>query len=228
MAANILLKNLFALSRSMKRGNFDYQVINDIKYKEDLEICALFKFDYVHFKDKKYDDNSAFKEYMLGLFKRKTNEYLHLPLIHKITTNFEVFELPTMLEGDFYMRLREFLEIEYSIDGKFKPIDFFKALNDAIPTRASEYNLDRKVCSYSYPTSKDNEKEKVYFSHFLDNDKSNKKRSLENYEKTQKLLPYANKMIGKSNISVCFTDAPRNIAEEKLEISNKMKSINNF
>ncbi|MFE4509867.1 hypothetical protein ACFRC2_09020, partial [Bacillus subtilis] len=66
MGANILLKNLFALSKSMKRENLDYQVINDIKYKKDLMICALFKFDYMNLKNKAYDDKISQKEFMLG------------------------------------------------------------------------------------------------------------------------------------------------------------------
>ncbi|CAL1525627.1 DUF6037 family protein [Bacillus subtilis] len=225
MGANILLKNLFALSKSMKRENLDYQVINDIKYKKDLMICALFKFDYMNLKNKAYDDKISQKEFMLGLFKKRTNEYLHLPLNHRVSENFEAFELPKRLDEDLYKQLRDFLEINYSENGEFRPVDFFNALNIAIPTKASDCNLNRKVCSYSYPTTNDNEREKIYFYRFRDNDKRGEKRSLENYEKTQKLLPYANEIIGGRNISVCFTDTPKDIDKEKEEMKSKIKSI---
>lgn len=185
MAANFLLKNLFALSKSMKREKMDYQVINDIKYKKDLMICALFKFDYEKFKNKSYDDQTSKKVHMLGLFKKRTNEYLHLPLIHRVVENFEAFELDKQLNEDAYKQLRVFLEIDYSKDGTFKPVDFYRALNDAIPTRAIEQNLDRRVCSYSYPTKTNNEQEKIFFLRFSDNDSKGHKRSLENYEKNK-------------------------------------------
>lgn len=204
MSSALLLKNLFALAKSMRINKLDYQVINKIEYKKELHICALFKFDYIDIKNKYYSDAGEGKEYILGLFKRKTNEYLELPLNHKISDNFEAFELPIRLEDNLYFKLRNFLEINSSDNGPFRPIDFFDELNNAILTKANVINLDRLVCSYSYPTTKDNEHNKIYFSHFLNNDLRDNKRSLENYEKTEKLLHYANKIIGKTNISVCF------------------------
>ncbi len=91
-----------------------------------------------------------------------------------------------------------------------------------MPTKASENNLDRRVFSYSYPTSKDNEHEKIYFRGFLNNDIDGNKRSLENKAKTQKLLPYANEIIGERNISVRFTDTPKDINKEKEEMDNSI------
>lgn len=225
MSSHFLLKNLFALSKSMKANNFEYQVVNNINFKKELELCALFKFDYEDFKDKKYDEQNSNKKYIMGLFKRKTNQYLKLPLIYKNRNGFEAFEIPLPLEKKYYDELREFLEIDFSKDGKFVPIDFFRVLNNAIPTRANNDNLDRKVCSYSYPTITKNEKDKIYFSHFLNNDKSGKKRSLENLEKTQKILPFANELIGSSNISVCFTDIPKDLQTELKEIQIKYNEI---
>lgn len=89
----------------------------------------------------------------------------------------------------------------------------------------SQNNLDRRVCSYSYPTSKDNEHEKIYFLSFRDNDKRGEKRSLENYAKAQKLLPYANKIIGNRNISVCFTTMPKDINKEIREMDYKINDL---
>lgn len=212
------------LSRSMLRKKLDYQVINGIQYKKDLLICAIFKHDYIDLKNKKYDEASD-KEYVLGLFKKGTKEFLQLPLIHNVTTNFESFELPRRLDENLYKKLRNFLEINHSETGKFIPVDFFNVLKAVIPTIASESKLDRKVCSYSYPTDKDNEHEKIYFHSFRDNDKRGDKRSLENYEKTQKLLPYANEIIGGRNISVCFTDTPKEIEKEKEEMDDKITAI---
>ncbi|MGI1831307.1 DUF6037 family protein [Bacillus safensis] len=225
MAATYLLKNLFALSKSMKKQSLDYQVINGIRYKKNLEICAIFKYDYRDFTNKFYDDNDLNKEYMLGLFKRKTNEYLELPLKHRISRTFEAFEMPLMLEKKLYNKLRIFLEIDSSHEGVFQPKIFFEALNNALPTQARKENLERKVYSYSYINSKVQEREKVYFSHFLDNDKTGKKRSLENREKTQKLLPEANKLIENRNISVCFTTIVKDIDSELTEIDKKFTEL---
>lgn len=224
---NFWFSKLFALSKSMWLKNLDYQVINDINYKRDLDICALFKFDYLDFKDKKYDENNL-KTYVLGLFKRGTCEYLELPLEHNVVSGvekFEKFEISRNLDGEFYWKLRSFLEIEDNVNGTFKPSHFFEALHTAIPTRASNNNLDRKVCSHSYPTSKDNEKNKVYFLSFRNNDLRGDKRSLENYEKTQKLLPDANRLIGNRNISVRFTADKKNEATEKREYEKKFKEL---
>lgn len=225
MKAHFWFKNLFALSKSMKRKNLDYQVINDINYKKNLDICALFKFDYLVFKDKNYQDNSQSKIYTLGLFKRGTCEYLELPLKHIITDSFEKFEIPTMLENEIYQKLKVFLEINDSLFGVFKPIDFFEALHAAIPTHAHENNLDRQVCSHSYPTSKNNEKNKIYFLSFRNNDLRGDTRSLENYEKVQMLLPDANRLIGHRNISVCFTAEKKDGILEKQEYEDKFKEF---
>lgn len=225
MPAAYLLKNLYALSKSMKKQNLDFQVINGIKYKKKLEICAIFKYDYRDFKNKTYDDNTLNKEYLLGLFKRKTNEYLELPLEHRISDRFEAFELPLNLENELYNKLKFFLEIDYSNEGAFQPIKFFESLNDAIPTQASKENLERKVYSYSHITSKVDEREKIYFSHFLDNDKTGNKRSLENREKTQQLLPKANELIGNRNISVCFTITAKDSQYELTQIRNKFNEL---
>ncbi len=128
-------------------------------------------------------------------------------------------------EDDLYHELRKFLEINYTKHGAFKPIDFYRALHNAIPTKANENNLDRRVCSYSYPTSKDNEHEKIYFLGFLNNDLKENKRSLENKAKTEKLLPVANKVIGERNISVRFTDTPKEINKEIKEINDKINEV---
>lgn len=221
-----MLKNLFSLAKSMKFKKIDYQVINNIPYKKDLEICALFKYDYKTFTRRPYTDNSQPKEYVLGLFKRKTNSYIKLPLCHKVKENgFEVFELPIELDKQLYYQLRDFLEVDESIEGRFSPKGFYKILNDATPTKAGKEHLDRLVCSYSYPTTKDDEHKKIYFSHFRNNDKRGDKRSLENYEKTEKLLPYANKLIGNRNISVCFTPEKKVEANEKKEADIKIKEF---
>ncbi|MEG7877421.1 hypothetical protein J0835_28355, partial [Bacillus cereus group sp. Sample62] len=84
---------------------------------------------------------------------------------------------------------------------------------------------DRLACSYSYPTSKDNEQDKIYFRSFLNNDLNGKKRSLENKAKTEKLLPDAHKLIGTKNISVCFTRTPKDERKEKEEIKTKFNKL---
>jgi hypothetical protein len=117
----------------------------------------------------------------LGLFKRGTNEFLELPLIYKNEENYKSFHLPLAdLNKILYKKLCEFLEIDYNKNGPFKPLYFFKALHNAIPTKANILLKDRLACSYSYPTSKDNEQDKIYFRSFLNNDLNGKKRSLEN------------------------------------------------
>ncbi|HDR4457110.1 DUF6037 family protein [Bacillus sp. CH_48] len=224
MSKTINLTRLFSLSHSMLKQQLDYQVINGIQYKNDLQICAIFKYDYIDLKKKKYNESSD-KEYILGLFKKGTREYIELPLKHKKTEQFESFELPLKLDNNLYNELKIFLEIDQSKHGDFHPWHFFKALNAAIPTKANQDNLDRRACSYSYPTSKDNEHEKIYFLSFRDNDKRGEKRSLENYAKTQKLLPYANKIIGNRNISVCFTTLPKDINKEIKEMVYKINDL---
>ncbi|HDR6758750.1 TPA: hypothetical protein QCV70_005758 [Bacillus cereus] len=220
MGNTIKLTRLFSLSRSMSNHNIDYQVINGIQYKNDLQICAIFKYDYIDLNKKKFDENSE-EKYILGLFKSGTREYIELPLEHKFIGEFESFELPLIKPtDDLYRELCIFLEINYSKHGPFSTKDFFKALHNAIPTIASEKNLDRRVCSYSYPTTKDNEQEKIYFDRFLPHGNNGKKRSLENKAKTHKLIPYANKVIGERNISVCFTDIPKSIEEEKIKMNS--------
>ncbi|MDG1640153.1 DUF6037 family protein [Bacillus paranthracis] len=117
----------------------------------------------------------------MGLFKRGTNEFLELPLIYKNEENYKSFHLPLAdLNKILYKKLCEFLEIDYNKNGPFKPLYFFKALHNAIPTKANILLKDRLACSYSYPTSKDNEQDKIYFRSFLNNDLNGKKRSLEN------------------------------------------------
>ncbi|MGZ9678957.1 MULTISPECIES: DUF6037 family protein [Bacillus cereus group] len=225
MEGTIRLTRLFSLSKDMFKKNLNYQVINGIRYKSELQICAIFKYDYRDLKKKKYDEPSE-KKYTLGLFKRGTNDFLELPLVCEVKENgFKSFELPIELAEAFYKKLSLFLELEQSKHGRFSPQHFFNALNAVIPTKASEENLDRKVCSYSYPTSKDNEHEKVYFHSFRDNDKRGDKRSLENYMKTENLLPDANKVIGGRNISVCFTDTPKDEQTESEEINTKINEI---
>lgn len=204
----------------------DYQVINGISYKNNLEICAIFKYDYEDITSKKKYDNIANKIYTLGLFKKGTRDFFELPLKYEIKGNYKSFKLPLVGPKDIlYKKLREFLEIDYTKNGPFKPLDFFKFLHKAIPTTASIHNKDRLVCSYSYPTSKDNEHEKIYFLSFLNNDLSGKKRSLENKAKTEKLLPDAHKIIGTRNISVRFTHIPKDERKEKEEITTKFKEL---
>ncbi|MGH0515852.1 DUF6037 family protein [Bacillus cereus] len=226
MVRAIRLTRLFSLSEAMLKQDLDYQVINDIRYKSELQISAIFKYDYKDLKKKKYDEDSD-KEYILGLFKKGTTDYIELPLEYNVTKEgFKLFELPIKPSKDIYHKLHKFLEIDYSKHGPFQPKHFFNALHNAIPTKASESNLDRRVCSYSYPTSKDNEHEKIYFHSFLNNDINGNKRSLENKAKTQKLLPYANKIIGRRNISVCFIDTPKDAQKEKEQMDNN--KINNI
>ncbi|MDK7438076.1 DUF6037 family protein, partial [Bacillus paranthracis] len=106
---------------------------------------------------------------------------MELPLIYKNEENYKSFHLPLAdLNKILYKKLCEFLEIDYNKNGPFKPLYFFKALHNAIPTKANILLKDRLACSYSYPTSKDNEQDKIYFRSFLNNDLNGKKRSLEN------------------------------------------------
>lgn len=113
MSKTINLTRLFSLSHSMLKQQLDYQVINGIQYKNDLQICAIFKYDYIDLKKKKYNESSD-KEYVLGLFKKGTREYIELPLKHKKTKQFESFELPIKLDNNLYNELKIFLEIDQS------------------------------------------------------------------------------------------------------------------
>ncbi|PEY17194.1 hypothetical protein CN331_17765 [Bacillus cereus] len=226
MGETFELRNLFSLSENMLLKDIDYQVVNGIRYQNNLEISAIFKYDYEDIDDKKSYDDTANKVYTLGLFKRGTKEFLELPLIYKNEGNYKSFHLPLVGPKDIlYKKLCEFLEIDYTKNGPFKPLDFFKALHNAIPTRARIQLKDRLTCSYSYPTSKDNEQDKIYFRSFLNNDLNGKKRSLENKAKTEKLLPDAHKVIGTRNISVCFTRTPKDEQKEKEEIKTKFKKL---
>ncbi len=197
MGGTIKLGRLFSLSEDMLRHDIDYQVVNGIRYKNNLEICAIFKCDYKDINNKKKYDEITNKVYTLGLFKRGTREFLELPLKYEVKGKYKSFTLPLIGPNhSLYKDLCDFLEIDYTKNGPFKPLDFFKALHNAIPTKASIHFKDRLACSYSYPTSKDKEQEKIYFLSFLNNDISGKKRSLENKAKTEKLLPDAHKIIG--------------------------------
>ncbi|EOP97561.1 DUF6037 family protein [Bacillus cereus group sp. MYBK12-2] len=222
------LGRLFSLSEDMLRHKIDYQVVNGIRYKNNLEICAIFKYDYKDINNKiKYDEITN-KIYTLGLFKRGTREFLELPLEYEIKGEYKSFTLPLVgPNASLYKDLCKFLEIDYAKNGPFKPLDFFKALHNAIPTKASIKFKDRLACSYSYsyPTSKDNEQEKIYFRSFLNNDLNGNKRSLENKAKTEKLLPDAHKVIGTRNISVCFTHTPKDEQKEKEEIASKFNEL---
>ncbi|KAA0781921.1 DUF6037 family protein [Bacillus sp. BB56-3] len=226
MGETFELRNLFSLSENMLLKDIDYQVVNGIRYKNNLEICAIFKYDYEDINNKKKYDDTANKVYTLGLFKRGTREFLELPLEYKIQGNYKSFKLPLVGPNHIlYKKLCEFLENDYTKNGPFKPLAFFKALHNAIPTRASIQLKDRLACSYSYPTSKDNEQEKIYFRSFLNNDINGNKRSLENKAKTEKFLPDAHKFIGTRNISVCFTHTPKDEQKEKEEIKTKFNEI---
>ncbi|MCU5256313.1 DUF6037 family protein [Bacillus pacificus] len=226
MVGKFELKRLFYLSENMLLQDIDYQVVNGIRYKNNLEICAIFKYDYKDINTKKKYDEIANKVYTLGLFKRGTREFLELPLEYEVKGKYKSFKLPLIGPDDsLYKKLCNFLEIDYTKNGPFKPLDFFKVLHNAIPTRASIHFKDRLACSYSYPTSKDKEQEKKYFLSFLNNDISGKKRSLENKAKTEKLLPDAHKIIGTRNISVRFTHIPKDEQKEKEEISSKFNEL---
>lgn len=217
---------LFSLSKSMKKQNIDYQVIDNIPYKENLNISALFKYDYDKFNNKKYDDALDEKKYILGLFKRGTCEYLELPLIFRIDeNNYEKFVVEIDLDSAINQKIRDFLEMGQYEDGKFNPKFFFIKLHKTIPTLASKANLDRLVCSYSYPSTNEDEQKKIFFYGFRDNNKYVQKRSLENYAKTEKLLPDANKLIGKRNISVRFTADRKDEDTEKMEYEQMIKEL---
>lgn len=205
----------------MKKENLTYQVINNINYKKNLQLCALFKIEHERVKGKCLDERMQGENYVLGLFKRKTSEYFELPLIHKNKNKFESFELD-IGSNELYKKLIIFLEVNYSKDGPFRLFDFLNKVHDAIHTKANLDNLDRLVCSYSYTTSKEDERNKIYFSHFLINTKG-KKRTLENFQKTEKLLPYANELIGDKNISVCFTSYFKDEFIEKRDIKEKFQ-----
>ncbi|MEH6933983.1 DUF6037 family protein, partial [Bacillus sp. JJ783] len=183
-------------------------------------------YDYEDINNKKKYDETANKVYTLGLFKRGTRDFLELPLKYEVQGKYKSFKLPLVGPEDIlYKKLCKFLEIDYTKNGPFKPIDFFKTLHKAIPTTASIHFKDRLVCSYSYPTSKDKEHEKIYFLSFLNNDINGNKRSLENKAKTEKLLPDAHKIIGTRNISVRFTDTPKDEQKEKEEIETKFNEL---
>ncbi|MGE6313576.1 DUF6037 family protein [Bacillus mycoides] len=226
MGRTIELRRLFSLSENMLLHDIDYQVVNGIRYKNNLEICAIFKYDYKDINNKKKYDEIANKVYTLGLFKRGTREFLELPLKYEVQGKYKSFTLPLVGPDDsLYKKLCEFLEIDYTKNGPFKPLDFFKALHNAIPTKASIHFKDRLACSYSYPTNKDNEQEKIYFLSFLNNDINGNKRSLENKAKTEKLLPDAHKIIGTRNISVRFTHIPKDEQKEIEEIESKFNEL---
>ncbi len=70
MGETFELRNLFSLSENMLLKDIDYQVVNGIRYQNNLEISAIFKYDYEDIDDKKSYDDTANKVYTLGLFKR--------------------------------------------------------------------------------------------------------------------------------------------------------------
>ncbi|MEG7944791.1 hypothetical protein J0798_27350 [Bacillus pacificus] len=53
MVGKFELKRLFYLSENMLLQDIDYQVVNGIRYKNNLEICAIFKYDYKDINTKK-------------------------------------------------------------------------------------------------------------------------------------------------------------------------------
>lgn len=53
MGETFELRNLFSLSENMLLKDIDYQVVNGIRYQNNLEISAIFKYDYEDIDDKK-------------------------------------------------------------------------------------------------------------------------------------------------------------------------------
>ncbi|MEF7497255.1 DUF6037 family protein [Lysinibacillus sphaericus] len=207
--ALIKLDNLSELHLSMIQNNFDYQVF-DFKYN-NIEFSAL-----LIYEVKDFTNLNSKKSYTLSIFKKGTVENMSFDLVQKNNALF----INSYLE-DRYKKITNFLDhknINYDPNNPFKPRNFFMYVDRNSPTNANNNFLDRKICAKYYPTTKNNEQDKVYFYSFRDNNKYGQNRSPENYWKTEMFIPEANEVIGNRNLSVRFT------AEEKYKY-NESKNI---
>lgn len=207
--ALIKLDNLSKLHLSMIQNNLDYQVF-DFKYN-NINFSAL-----LIYEIKDFTNLSSKKSYTLSIFKKGTADNMSFDLIYQNNALF----INSYIK-DRYKEITNFLEhknINYDPNNPFRPRDFFMYVDKNSPINASNSFLNRKVCAKYYPTTKNNEQDKVYFLSFRDNRKFGDNRSPENYRKTEMFIPEANKVIGNRNISVRFT------ANEKYKY-NESKNI---
>lgn len=214
------LGNLTDLHLSMIRNKFDYQVF-DFTYNKINFSSLLIN------GVKDFDIPNARKCYTLSIFKKGTTESMRFNLKKKD----DELLVDTYLHGR-YKELTRFLEVKYDPKNKFIPTEFFFFIDNNSPSNASMNFLDRKICAKYYPTTKDNEQDKIYFLSFRDNDKAKvrkdgkkQQRSPENYNKTETLIPEANKIIGNRNISVRFTSEDRYRLNESNNIIENNKRL---
>lgn len=181
----------------MIQNKLEYQVFNFTYNKINFSSLLINEL-------KDFKNPNAKKSYTLTLFKKGTTECMAFDLVK----NGGELLIESTMSRDKYRKATAFLEhnaSNYDPNNPFTPAIFFSLIDGKSPSNAMSDLLDRKICAKYFPTTSNNEQDKVYFHSFINNDKRGQKRSAENYSKTEKLIPEANKVIGNRNISVGFS-----------------------
>lgn len=121
-----------------------------------------------------------------------------------------------------YKKLIKYLNLEYSSDHKFMPIDFFEALNRKIPSKFEDRPKYSEVIKVASRRRRIEEIDKVFFCGWRRNPIGNNV-SIDNLEKTRSAFGEEKAKICKDkNISSCWTDQVGDEALKKLSELNAM------
>ncbi|GAB2022026.1 hypothetical protein RyT2_11000 [Pseudolactococcus yaeyamensis] len=126
------------------------------------------------------------------------------------------FSIETYTEKDLYAKLISFFEIKYDPNNRFKPFNLFKYIDENSKPRKFNTTQNREMVTRLY---KLNNPDAIYYYSMVNwnTSKSGKRYSKENRDKVKKLLPNLFELIKDKNISVRFTDQPKNAETEKTQ-----------
>ncbi len=150
------------------------------------------------------------------------NEYFEIPLK-------KGFEIDPSFDSQTYNMLVKLFDFSGKSFEPFKPIHFFKALNESIPKKMKPINKYRPIVVARYKRVVD-EADKIYFKGWINheelktrNPEYSKNVTPENLEKTRTLLSEkAYIRCKEDNISSKWTDIP---SKEKLDEINKYEQM---
>lgn len=116
------------------------------------------------------------------------------------------FNISTVLDREDYKRLKDLLGLKYDPANPFSTTSFFEEFNKKIPAVIPVINSEhrKQLILYSYSIE---ERDRLFYAGLYEWDKlgSDKKRSLENLEKTRLLLPELYNQIKDRNVSVRYS-----------------------
>jgi len=116
------------------------------------------------------------------------------------------FTIDTKLDKETYKKLIKFLGIEYSEVDPFSTFKFFEDFNLNIPNKLNVSNIAKPHEVIKYRKNVE-ESDKIYFWKWLDNTKQGNEVSIENLEKTKRILgEKAYLRCKEKKISSCWTD----------------------